>query len=62
MYAKGGAQGVVFENNVIATQRAGAIDPMVGLDASTDSSLLGDAQFEAIDIVFRNNVMIGGVV
>jgi len=61
MYAKGGAQGVVFENNVIATQRAGAIDPMVGLGASTDSSLLGDAQFEAIDIVFRNNVVIGGV-
>ncbi|MBK6533233.1 MAG: right-handed parallel beta-helix repeat-containing protein [Deltaproteobacteria bacterium] len=61
MYAKGGAQGVVFENNVIAGQRAGAIDPMVGLGASTDSSLLGDAQFEAIDIVFRNNVVIGGV-
>lgn len=61
MYAKGGAQGVVFENNVIATQRAGAIDPMVGLGASTDASLLRGAQFEAIDIVFRNNVVIGGV-
>ncbi len=61
MYAKGGSQGVVFEHNVIATQRAGAIDPMVGLGAATDESLLGGADYEAIDIVFRNNVVIGGV-
>lgn len=61
MYAKGGSQGVVFEHNVITGQRAGAIDPMVGLGAVTDESLLAGAQFEAIDVVFRNNLVIGAV-
>ncbi len=61
MYAKGGSRGVLFERNVITGQRAGAVDPMVGLGAVTDSSLLDGQDFEAIDVVFRNNVVIGGV-
>lgn len=61
MYAKGGSRGVVFERNVVANQRAGAIDPMIGLGAVTDESLLGGEDFEAIDVVFRNNIVIGGV-
>ncbi len=61
MYAKGGSRAVLFERNVITGQRAGAVDPMVGLGAVTDSSLLDGEDFEAIDVVFRNNVVIGGV-
>ena len=61
MYAKGGSQGVVFEHNVLAVQRAGSIDPMVGLGAVTDAALLDGADFEAVDVVFRNNVVLGGV-
>lgn len=60
MYAKGGSRGVLFERNVIATQGPRAIDPMVGLGAVTDSSLLDGQSFEAADVVFRNNVVIGG--
>lgn len=61
IYAKGGSRGVLFERNVIATQGSRAIDPMVGLGAVTDSSLLDGRDFEAIDVVFRNNVVIGGI-
>ncbi len=61
MYAKGGSQGVVFENNVLAVQGAGSIDPMVGLGAVTDAALLDGAEFEVIDVVFRNNIVLGGV-
>lgn len=60
MYAKGGSRGVVFERNVISGQRAGAADPMVGLGGVTDSSILGDARFEAFDLIFRNNIVVGG--
>lgn len=60
MYAKGGSRSVIFEHNVIAAQGPDAIDPMVGLGAVTDESLLDGADFEAIDVVFRNNVVVGG--
>jgi MYXO-CTERM domain-containing protein len=61
IYAKGGSRGVVFEDNVIAGQGPDAIDPMVGLGAVTDGDLLDGADFEVVDIAFRNNVVIGGV-
>ncbi len=61
LYAKGGSRGVIFERNVIADQRAGASDPMVGLGAVTDRNLIqhGGA-YEVYDAVFRNNIVMGG--
>ncbi|MBL8604703.1 MAG: right-handed parallel beta-helix repeat-containing protein [Myxococcales bacterium] len=61
LYAKGGSQGVVFERNVIADQRAGAADPMVGLGAVTDRNLIAHGgSFEIYDVVFRNNIVVSG--
>ncbi|MEZ4407980.1 MAG: right-handed parallel beta-helix repeat-containing protein [Polyangiales bacterium] len=60
MYAKGGSRGVVFERNLISGQRDGAADPMVGLGGVTDSDILGGERFEAYDLIFRNNILLGG--
>jgi MYXO-CTERM domain-containing protein len=61
VYAKGGSRTVVFERNVIANQRAGAADPMVGLGAVTDRQLIANGgAYEIYDAVFRNNLVVGG--
>jgi len=61
LYAKGGSRGVIFERNVIAGQREGAADPMVGLGAVTDRNLIAHGgSYEIYDAVFRNNIVMGG--
>jgi nitrous oxidase accessory protein NosD len=59
LYAKGGSHDVIFQRNVIVGQGGDAIDPCVGLGAWTDRELLRDNEYEAQDIVFRNNVVSG---
>ncbi|MBI5514223.1 MAG: right-handed parallel beta-helix repeat-containing protein [Deltaproteobacteria bacterium] len=60
MYAKGASRNIIFERNVIADQRAGASEPMAGLGGATDRELLRGMQFEVFNIIFRNNIVIGG--
>ncbi len=61
MFVKGGSRNTVIERNVFSQQRAGASDPMVGLGGATDLALLQGEQYEAFNIVFRNNVLMNGV-
>ncbi len=62
MFVKGGSRNTVIERNVYSGQRAGASDPMVGLGGPTDIELLDGEQFEVINVVFRNNVVMNGLV
>lgn len=60
IYAKGGSKRVVFERNVIAGQRAGGEnDPAVGIGGWTDADLFGGEVYEALDVVLRNNLIVG---
>jgi nitrous oxidase accessory protein NosD len=59
-YVKGGSRDAIIERNVFSQQRSGASDPMVGIGAVTDPWLLGGEQYEAINTVFRNNILFGG--
>lgn len=60
-FVKGGSRNTVIERNVFSQQRSGASDPMVGLGGATDVELLEGAQYEAFNIVFRNNIVMNGV-
>lgn len=60
MVVKGGSRNAVIEGNLISQQRAGSTDPAVGLGGWTDANLLGGERYEAINVVFRNNVVMGG--
>jgi uncharacterized protein (TIGR03382 family) len=60
VYVKAGSRNDVMERNVVADQRDGASDPMVGLGAPSDLWALDGEQYEAIDTVLRNNIIIGG--
>ncbi len=62
MFVKGGSRNTVIERNVYSQQRSGASDPMVGLGGPTDPWLLGGEQYEIINVVFRNNVIVNGLV
>ncbi len=59
-FVKGGSRHVVIDGNLFADARAGASDPMVGLGGSSDLALLQGEQYEAFDVVFRNNVLAHG--
>lgn len=59
LFVKGGSRDTVLERNVFSQQRAGASDPMVGLGGATDLNLLGGEQYEALGVVFRNNIITG---
>ncbi len=61
MFVKGGSRNTIIERNVFSQQRAGASDPMVGLGGATDLALLQGEQYEAFNVVFRNNVLMNGV-
>ncbi len=61
-FVKGGSRNTVIERNVFSQQRAGASDPVVGLGGPTDIALLQGEQFEIINVIFRNNVVMNGVV
>ncbi len=56
-FVKGGSRNVLIEQSVFADQRAGASDPMVGLGGATDAEFLQGEQYEAFNVVFRNNVV-----
>ncbi len=60
-YVKGGSKRALIEDNVIDNQRGG-IDgnPIWGIGGSTDVELLGGEQYEAIDTIFRHNVIAHG--
>jgi uncharacterized protein (TIGR03382 family) len=60
VYVKAGSRNDVMERNVVADQRPGASDPMVGLGAPSDLWALDGEQYEAINTILRNNVIIGG--
>jgi hypothetical protein len=57
VYAKGGSRDVVIQRNIVVGQGPEAIDPCVGLGAWTDRDLLGGREYEAEDVVFRNNLV-----
>ncbi len=60
-YVKGGSKRALIEDNVIDNQRSGADgNPMWGIGGSTDIELLQGEQYEAIDTVFRHNVVMHG--
>jgi hypothetical protein len=60
-YVKGGSKRALIEENVIDNQRGGADgNPIWGIGGSTDEELLQGEQYEAIDTVFRNNVIAHG--
>ncbi len=57
-YVKGGSKRALIEENVIENQRSGADgNPIWGIGGSTDSELLQGEQYEAIDTIFRRNVI-----
>jgi hypothetical protein len=62
LFVKGGSRNAVIERNVFSQQRAGASDPMVGLGGPTDLALLQGEQFEVINVIFRNNVVMNALV
>lgn len=60
-YVKGGSKRVLIEENVIENQRGGADgNPIWGIGGWTDRELLEGEQYEAIDTIFRNNVIAHG--
>ena len=59
LFVKGGSRDVVIERSLFTRQGADAIDPCVGLGGATDEELLRGSQYEAHDVVFRNNVVAG---
>lgn len=61
-FVKGGSHNAIIQRNLITGQRAGASDPLFGLGGSSDSNLLGSNRYEAFSILFRNNIVQGGVV
>ncbi len=57
-YVKGGSKRALIENNVIVDQRSGADgNPIWGIGGWTDAELLEGEQYEAIDTIFRHNVI-----
>ncbi len=56
-YVKGGSTNVVIENNTIQNQRSGAGDPAWGIGGWTDRELLRGRQYEASNVIFRNNIL-----
>jgi Right handed beta helix region len=61
-FVKGGSRNTIIERNVFSQQRAGASDPMVGIGGPTDLALLQGEQYEIINVIFRNNVVVGGLI
>lgn len=57
-YVKGGSRRALIEDNVIMDQRSGVDgNPLWGIGGWTDAELLGGEQYEAIDTIFRHNVV-----
>jgi hypothetical protein len=61
MYVKGGSRNAVIERNLFSQQRTGATDPAVGLGGVSDLALLAGERYEAINVVFRNNIVMNAV-
>ncbi len=60
-YVKGGSKRALIEENVIDFQRGGADgNPIWGIGGWTDAELLQSEQYEAIDTIFRKNVIAHG--
>lgn len=56
-YVKGGSTNVTITGNTISGQRSGAGDPAWGIGGWTDSELLRGRQYEAINVLFEDNIL-----